>query len=44
LGLPISMRIVEEHGGAVEVQSQIGQGTTFRVLLPLATDDQGTRA
>lgn len=44
LGLPISMRIVEEHGGAVEVQSQMGQGTTFRVLLPLAMDDQGTRA
>lgn len=44
LGLSISLRIVEEHGGAVEVHSQMGQGTTFRVLLPLATDDQGTRA
>ncbi len=43
LGLPISLRIVEEHGGAVEVQSQMGQGTTIRVLLPTAVDEQGVR-
>jgi two-component system nitrogen regulation sensor histidine kinase GlnL len=43
LGLPISVRIVEEHGGAIEVQSRAEGGTTFRVLLPLAGDDEGTR-
>lgn len=44
LGLPISVRIVEEHGGAIEVATRQGEGTTFRVLLPLAREDGGARA
>ncbi len=36
LGLAISQRIVENSGGRLEVQSKLGQGATFTVLLPLA--------
>jgi two-component system nitrogen regulation sensor histidine kinase GlnL len=43
LGLPISVRIVEEHGGTIEMQSRVDEGTTFRVLLPLAVDEEGAR-
>jgi len=37
LGLPISRKIVEQHGGKIEVESQINVGTAFIVRLP-ATD------
>jgi signal transduction histidine kinase len=35
LGLPIVQRIVEAHGGRLELDSQPGVGTIVRVLLPL---------
>jgi len=34
LGLPISRGIVERHGGHIQVESELGRGTTFRVTLP----------
>lgn len=34
LGLAISYRIVQDHGGRIEVESRIGKGTTFTVTLP----------
>ncbi len=35
LGLAISRTFVEGHGGAIDVQSEIGRGTTFTVKFPL---------
>ncbi len=36
LGLAIVQSVVESHGGEVQVDSVVGQGTTFRVTLPAA--------
>ena len=36
LGLPIARRIIEQHGGAIRVESTEGHGTTFTVWLPAA--------
>lgn len=34
LGLMIVQRIIREHGGRIELESRVGQGTVFRILLP----------
>ena len=34
LGLSVSYGILQEHGGAIFVDSTPGQGTTFQVTLP----------
>lgn len=36
LGLAVSFGIIRRHGGNIEVESQYGQGTQFRITLPLA--------
>ncbi len=35
LGLTITSRIAQDHGGRLEVKSELGRGSTFRILLPL---------
>lgn len=35
LGLAVVWSIIERHGGRIEVQSEVGKGTTFRVYLPV---------
>ncbi len=36
LGLSIAARIIEKHGGALQYQTQVGRGTTFGIVLPMA--------
>ncbi|MEK7443534.1 MAG: ATP-binding protein, partial [candidate division NC10 bacterium] len=36
LGLALTHKIVEDHGGVISFRSAPGRGTTFRILLPLA--------
>ena len=40
LGLSIAAWIVEKHGGALEYQTQVNQGTTFGIVLPQAMEEE----
>lgn len=35
LGLSVSYNVIAKHGGRIEVESEVGKGTTFRVYLPI---------
>ncbi len=37
LGLSLSYKIIKDHQGRIEVASQLGRGTTFRIVLPVNT-------
>jgi signal transduction histidine kinase len=41
LGLAVTKKIIEEHGGSIEVQSNPGQGTKFTIQLPIKKTTDG---
>ena len=38
LGLPTTRKIVQAHGGTIEIQSEVARGTKFTISLPLTTE------
>lgn len=44
LGLSITREIVERHGGRIEVETRVGLGSTFTVVLPSGTTTEGGEA
>lgn len=42
LGLSVSRRIVEEHHGKIEVESEPGKGSTFRIFIPVLAKKEET--
>jgi len=44
LGLSVVHGIVQEHGGQIEVESELSKGTAFHIFLPLVRFDQGVVA
>jgi PAS domain S-box-containing protein len=43
LGLAICRRVVEEHHGTIQIESEPGQGTTVRIVLPVRNGSNGER-
>lgn len=44
LGLWLSQRIIQDHGGSVTVESEVGKGTTFAITLPTMGEPSSGRA
>lgn len=42
LGLLVTSKLIEEHKGNISVDSQLGQGTTFTIRLPMLTEGEHT--
>lgn len=43
LGLAICRRIVEEHGGTLDYETELGSGSTFKIELPRLTEEHSTQ-
>ena len=43
LGLAICKRIVQQHGGTLEIESAVGTGTTVRVTVPARSEANQNR-
>ena len=39
LGLPVSQKIIREHGGSIQIASEVGKGSTFTIELPMRKFD-----
>ena len=44
IGLAMSYRVLQLHHGSLDFKTELGRGTTFRLLLPLSKADQGRQA
>ncbi|MCL4196079.1 MAG: HAMP domain-containing histidine kinase [Phycisphaerales bacterium] len=44
LGLAICKRLIEEAGGSIQIDSQVGEGTTFAIRVPAARQGQSRRS
>ena len=44
LGLSVAYRVVSEHQGKIEVQTEVGKGSAFTVRLPRLAKEEGVRA
>ncbi|MBV8233564.1 MAG: HAMP domain-containing histidine kinase, partial [Planctomycetaceae bacterium] len=43
LGLPVSQKIIREHGGKIVVTSKVGKGSQFVIELPMKRSDPNPR-
>jgi signal transduction histidine kinase len=43
LGLAVTRKVIEQHGGVIRVESREGRGTTFTLMLPIGFQVPGVR-